>query len=106
MNSVLPISRFTIWKTLTKRPGEYEVHAPHVEAAKKLLEQGWTIGPGDRVGYVIVKRQGKLYQKAEPYFNVSIGDVDFDYYVHNQVVPVALRALEVFGVTENQLKPR
>ena len=102
----MPISQFTIWKTLTKRPGEYEVHAPHVEAAKKLLEQGWTIGPGDRVGYVIVKRQGKLYQKAEPYFNASIGDIDFDYYVDNQVVPAALRALEVFGVTEDQLRPR
>ncbi len=102
----MPISRFTIWKTLTKRPGEYEVHAPHVEAAKKLVEHGWTIGPGDRVGYVIVKRPGKLYQKAEPYFNTSISDIDFDYYVDNQVVPAALRALEVFGVTEDQLKPR
>ncbi len=96
----LPLSSFVIWKTLTKRPDEYDVHAPHVEAAKKLVKEGWSVSAGDRVGFVIVKRPGKLFQKAEPYFNASVDDLDYDYYVQNQVLPVAARALSVFGITE------
>src|SRR6266571_989650 len=99
----LPLFSFVIWKTLTKRPSDYDVHAPHVEAAKKLVEEGWPVGSGDRIGYVIVKRPGKLFQKAEPYFRASKEDLDYDYYVENQILPVALRALGVFGVTENQI---
>ncbi len=72
----MPMSRFIIWKTLTKRPEEYDVHAPHVEAAKRLVKEGWKVGPGDRVGFVIVNRPGKLFQKAEPYFNASLEELD------------------------------
>ncbi len=99
----LPISSFVIWKTLTKRPAQYDVHAPHVEAAKKLVKEGWSVGSGDRIGYVIVKGSGKLYQRAEPYFKVSAHDLDYEYYVRNQVLPVAIRALSVFGVTEKDI---
>jgi DNA polymerase I len=101
----MPLSSFVIWKTLTKRPTDYDVHAPHVEAAKKLVAEGWPMGSGDRVGFVIVKRAGKLYQKAEPYFRAKIDDLDYDYYVENQILPVAARALEVFGISEQQILP-
>ncbi len=102
-----PMSSFVIWKTLTKRPEQYRVHAPHLEAAKKLVKQGWPVGSGDRVGYVIVKGPGKLYQRAEPYFKASTSEIDSDYYLQNQVLPVAARALSVFGITEeNILKPK
>jgi len=93
----------TIWKTLTKPLEEYEVRAPHVEAARKLMEKGWKLTYGDKVGYVIVKGAGKLYQRAEPYFMVSPEDVDLDYYVENQVVPAALRILNIFGIDKKQL---
>ncbi len=99
----LPLSAFVIWKALTKRPEEYEVHAPHVEVAKKLAKAGWPVGSGDRVGYVIAKGPGKLYQRAEPYSRVSLDDVDYDYYVLNQVLPVAGRILSVFGVSEKEI---
>jgi DNA polymerase I len=96
----LPLASFVIWKTLTKRPDDYDVHAPHVEAARKLVKEGWAVSAGDRVGFVIVKRPGKLFQKAEPYFKASVDDLDYDYYVKNQVLPVAARALSVFGIAE------
>ncbi len=96
----LPLNSFVIWKTLTKRPDDYDVHAPHVEAARKLVKEGWSVSAGDKVGFVIVKRPGKLFQKAEPYFNASVDDLDYDYYVQNQVLPVAARVLSVFGITE------
>jgi len=100
----LPLSTFVIWKTLTKPVASYEVNAPHVEAAKKMAKEGWSVTAGDKVGFVITNRPGKLYQKAEPYYRVSIDEIDYDYYVRNQTVPAAARILEVLGVSENQLR--
>ncbi len=99
----LPLSVFVIWKTLTKPVAGYEVNAPHVETAKKMAKDGWSVTTGDKVGFVITKRPGKLYQKAEPHYKVSTDEIDYDYYIHNQVVPAAARILEVLGVGEDQL---
>jgi len=98
-----PLSSFVIWKTLTKRPEQYDVHAPHVEAAKKIVKLGWPVSSGDRVGYVIVMARGKLYERAEPYFKTSIDNIDIAYYLQNQVLPVAARALSIFGITEENI---
>jgi len=99
----VPKSSLVIWKTLTKRPDEYEVNAPHVEVARKMAKEGWPVSVGDKVGFIITKKPGKLYQKAEPHFKVSLDQVDYDYYVRNQIVPAATRVLEVFGITEEDL---
>jgi DNA polymerase, archaea type len=99
----VPKSSLVIWKTLTKRPDEYEVNAPHVEVARKMAKGGWPVSVGDKVGFIIIKRPGKLYQKAEPHFKVSLDQVDYDYYVNNQIVPAAARVLEVFGIAEKDL---
>jgi DNA polymerase I len=99
----LPKSSLVIWKTLTKRPDEYEVNAPHVEVARKMAKEGWPVSVGDKVGFIITRKPGKLYQKAEPHFKVSLDQVDYEYYVHNQVVPAAARVLEVFGIAEEDL---
>jgi DNA polymerase I len=99
----VPKSSLVIWKTLSKRPDEYEVNAPHVEVARKMAKEGWPVSVGDKVGFIITKKPGKLYQKAEPHFKVSLDQVDYDYYVRNQIVPAAARVLEVFGITEEDL---
>ena len=99
----VPKSSLVIWKTLTKRPDEYEVNAPHVEVARKMAKEGWPVSVGDKVGFIITNKPGKLYQKAEPHFKVSLDQVDYDYYVRNQIVPAATRVLEVFGITEEDL---
>ncbi|RLI13608.1 MAG: hypothetical protein DRO43_05825 [Candidatus Hecatellales archaeon] len=67
------------------------------------MAKGWKLSYGDKVGYVIVKGPGKLYQRAEPYLTVSPSDVDLDYYVENQVVPAARRILQIFKVNKSQL---
>jgi DNA polymerase I len=99
----VPMSSLVIWKTLTKRPDEYEVNAPHVEVARKMAKEGWPVSVGDKVGFIITKKAGKLYQKAEPHFKVSLDQVDYDYYVRNQIVPAASRVLEVFGIADEDL---
>jgi DNA polymerase, archaea type len=99
----VPKSSLVIWKTLTKRPDDYEVNAPHVEVARKMAKEGWPVTVGDKVGFIITKKPGKLYQKAEPHFKVSMDQVDYDYYVKNQIVPAAARVLDVFGISEKDL---
>lgn len=102
-NGEFPIEAFTIRKTLTKPIEEYRVRTPHAEVAKRLAKEGWEIDVGDKVGYVVVKGKGTLFQKARPYHEAKLEDLDLEYYVENQVKPSAMRILEAFGVTETQL---
>ncbi|RLF11347.1 MAG: DNA polymerase II [Thermoprotei archaeon] len=100
----VPLKELVIWKTLTKSFEEYEVEAAHVTAAKKLLEAGYGLEVGDKVGYVIVKGPSdKLADKAMPYIMVKPEDVDYEYYATRQVVPSALRVLRYFNVKEDEL---
>jgi DNA polymerase I len=99
----LPYRDLIIWKTLTKPAEEYEVNASHVEAAKMLRAKGWQLSVGDKVGYVVVTGEGRLYERVKPYMLASYDEVDLEYYVEKQIVPAAARILESFGVTEEQL---
>jgi DNA polymerase I len=101
----VPYKDLIIWKTLTKPAKDYAVKAPHVEAAKRLLKEGYELSMGDKIGYVITVGAGKLYEKAKPYALASYDEVDVEYYVTNQVVPAALRILTMFGISENELSP-
>ncbi|MEM3736944.1 MAG: DNA polymerase domain-containing protein [Candidatus Bathyarchaeia archaeon] len=99
----VPLQDLVIWKTLTKSVDEYAVRAPHVEAAKRLEERGWRLPPGSKVGYIITKGTGKLYERAKPHILVKPDEVDYDYYVENQILPSVLRILETFKVTKEEL---
>jgi DNA polymerase I len=99
----VPYRDLIIWKTLTKSPEEYEVRASHVEAAKTLMEKGWKLTVGDKIGYVVITGSGRLYERVKPYMFASYDEVDIEYYVTKQVVPAAARVLECFGITEEQL---
>jgi len=104
-NGRIPYRDLIIWKTLTKPLEEYEVRAPHVEAARMLQREGWALAIGDKIGYVITVGSGKLYERAKPYTLASYGEIDIEYYVENQVVPAAMRILSLFGVREEDLIP-
>jgi len=99
----VPKGDLVIWKTLTKPTEEYEVKAPHVEAAKIMKEKGWQPNVGDKIGYVVVKGDGKLYQRARPYAFMKGFEPDYGYYVGNQVVPAAARVLSIYKVDESAL---
>lgn len=99
----VPYLDLVIWKTLTKQAEDYEINAPHVEAAKILRAKGWNLTVGDKVGYVIVAGKGRLYERVKPYVFASYDDVDLEYYVSKQIIPVAARILAFFGVSEEEL---
>ena len=101
----VPYRDLIIWKTLTKPVEEYEVKAPHVEAARILLKEGWELSMGDKIGYVITTGSGKLYEKAKPYFLTNYDKVDIEYYVTNQVLPAASRILAMFDISTDKLLP-
>ncbi|MEM1642962.1 MAG: DNA polymerase II [Desulfurococcaceae archaeon] len=101
----IPLEKLVIWKTLTKALDEYEVDAPHVVAAQKLMKMGYRVSVGDKIGYVVTKGVGKVSTKVEPAVLVKeYGLIDVSYYIDRQVIPAALRILGYFGVTEQQLK--
>jgi DNA polymerase I len=99
----VPFRDLIIWKTLTKPVEDYAIKASHVEAAKALKSKGWRLTVGDKVGYVILAGEGRLYDRVKPYVFASYDEVDVEYYVSKQVVPAAARVLEFFGVTEEDL---
>ncbi len=100
----IPLEKLVIWKKLTKKLEEYDVSAPHVEAAKKLVELGVKVVPGTEVGYVITKGSGSISSRAVPFIIAKPEDIDTEYYVKHQILPAALRILSYFGITEKQLE--
>lgn len=100
------LDKLVIWKTLTKRLEEYEAEQPHVVAARRMMEAGYRLTVGAKVGFVIVRGPGPVSKRAKPYFMASPGEIDVDYYIEKQVIPAALRILGYFGVKESQLKGR
>ncbi|MEM2239119.1 MAG: DNA polymerase domain-containing protein [Candidatus Bathyarchaeia archaeon] len=100
----VPLRELIIWKTLTKTTEDYKVLTAHVKAAQRLVDMGWDIGPGDKVGIIVVKGTGRLYDRVEPYQFVKPEDVDYRYYVENQIVPAVVRIISVFGYREEDLR--
>ncbi|MFH0897375.1 MAG: hypothetical protein V1850_04935 [Candidatus Bathyarchaeota archaeon] len=77
-----------------------------MEAAKRLLKEGWKLTLGDKIGFVIVEGSGKLYERAIPYFLTSYDKLDLKYYEQQQIIPAVLRILSMFNVSEEKLKPK
>ena len=102
----IPYRDLIIWKTLTKDVSEYSVKVPHVEAAKRLLNEGWALTLGDKIGFVVVKGAGKLHERAVPYSLTSYNELDLNYYEEQQIIPAANRILSMFKVPVENLKPK
>ncbi len=97
----VPYRDLIIWKTITRPLDAYKAKAPHVEAARRLMEAGYELTLGDKIGYVIVKGKGKkdkLYERAIPYQMATLDEVDLEYYISNQILPPANRVLQEFNV--------
>jgi len=93
-----------IWKQLAKKLDEYEVNAPHVVVASRLVKNGWRIDKGDFVGFVVVRGIGPIYSRAKHYSEATIDELDFNYYIDNQVIPVCARVLSSIGIKGKELK--
>ena len=99
----VPFRDLVIWKTLSKPVEEYAIKASHVEAAKMLRAKGWHMTVGDKVGFVILSGEGRLYERVKPYVYATYEEIDLEYYVSKQVVPAAARILGFYGISEEDL---
>ena len=99
----IPLNDLVIIEQLTKPLKEYKRTSPHVSAAMKMKERGKQIGIGMPILFVIAKGNGSISERAEPFEDVSIEDVDIDYYINNQILPASMRVLKVLKVKEEDI---
>lgn len=85
-----------VYEQLSKPVSEYKLISPHVVAAKRLLEKGIPVGEGSVIGYIIQKGAGSISERAYPVEFADPSKIDIEYYIENQVLPVAMRILKVF----------
>ncbi|ADG13898.1 DNA polymerase Pol2 [Methanocaldococcus infernus ME] len=93
-----------IYTQITKDLNEYKSTAPHVELAKRLVREGKKIKPGDVLGYIIVKGAKQVSERAKLPEEVSLDEIDINYYIDNQILPPIIRIMESLGVSEKELK--
>ncbi|MDL1955987.1 MAG: DNA-directed DNA polymerase [Candidatus Desulfofervidus auxilii] len=89
-----------IYEELTKPLESYKQIGPHVMAARKIKERGGEVGEGMLIMFVITKGAGSISERAEPVEFASLEQIDSDYYIYHQIIPAALRVLQVLGVRE------
>jgi len=98
------IKKLIIWEQITKPLEDYKVNAPHLEVAKKLVQEGWKVKRGIFIGYIIHKGEGPLYKRAVHYTRADPKLIDWDYYIYNQLLPVVARILSPIGISEKTLE--
>lgn len=107
----IPLDELVIHKTLTRRIDGYETKQAHVVAAKRAAASSARIAyeVSSKIPYVIIKGSGKTSDRAFPVDIIERSDgselyadgqnyqIDIDYYIRHQIIPVAHRVLQLFG---------
>ena len=99
----ISLKDLVIFEELTKPIEEYKLISPHVIAAKKLKERGIEVGEGQVIMFVIQEGPGLISHKAEPLEFAKLEKIDIEYYIGHQILPSAMRILQVLGVSEAEL---
>ena len=97
----VPLEELGIYTSVKRDLDDYDQIGPHVAAARKAQKRGISIIPGQTIKYIITVGKGSISDKAE--LIQFAKDYDKDYYIKKQILPAAMRALSVFGITEDEL---
>lgn len=98
------IEDFIISTKLTKAVDEYESRGPHVAVAQRMQQRGDFVRAGSFIKYIIVKgEKGRIGDRARLPDEVSLADIDYEYYIDNQIIPVLDSLFDVFGVAIKDL---
>lgn len=97
------LKELVIFEELTKPLEEYKILSPHLIAARKLKEKNYSVREGQVIMFVITRGEGSISERAEPVEFTSLEKIDVDYYVHHQVLPAAMRILQILNVKEGEL---
>jgi len=96
-NKEIPLDELIIYKKLTRDPKSYNIRAAHISVAKIIGAK-----PGDIIEYIIVPGKGTISERARPHKTTN--DFDSEYYINNQILPVTLRIMSVFGYKDEDFK--
>lgn len=99
----IPLKDLTIYEQLTKPLSQYKQIGPHVVAAQKMLRRGREVGEGMLVMFAIIHGEGSISERAEPIEDITIDRIDENYYIENQIIPAALRVLQVLKIDREEL---
>jgi DNA polymerase I len=98
------VEELTIYKSITRSIDSYETAQAHVAALKRAIDEQQDIEFSNKIGYVVLEGKGKISDRTKITSTLSDKDkIDKDYYIENQIIPVALRILEHFGITKEEL---
>ena len=90
-----------IIKTVLQKPlSEYKAIAPHVVAARKMLETGIPVGHGHLVEYYIAETRDKKKKLVRDRVKLpdEKGEYDIEYYLEKQILPAVENIFQVFGI--------
>ncbi len=94
-----PLLDFVISTKLKKPVNEYENKGPHVIIAEKRIKKGETIRVGSIISYIISKDEKETISgRAKLPNDISINEVDLEYYKNNQIIPVLEGIFEAFHI--------
>jgi DNA polymerase I/DNA polymerase-2 len=99
----VPLKDLTIYEQLTKPLSQYKQIGPAVATAQKMQRRGRKVGEGMLVMFAITHGEGSISERAEPIEDVTIDEIDENYYIDHQIVPAALRVLQVLEVDREKL---
>ncbi len=100
---LVPVEKLIIKTQITRELGGYTSIGPHVAIARKMAERGDVIVPGTVVEYVIAKGVGLVRERAMFPENVTAGNYDATYYIHNQLLPAVSSIFAVLGHPAEEL---
>ncbi|MBI1973735.1 ribonuclease H-like domain-containing protein [Candidatus Micrarchaeota archaeon] len=100
----LGVEDVKIYTQLVRKPSAYEQQAPHVKAAKRLLEAGYDVSAGDVLEYVVIEGEGSISDRSIPVQLLGDKRYDPEYYINNQVLPAVMKILKELGISEEELR--
>jgi DNA polymerase, archaea type len=102
-DSKLEVNNFVIKTQLTKEISRYDAIGPHVQIAKQMEEAGKRVLPGSIISYVICKGSGRVRDRAKIPGDAKPDEIDADYYIQKQILPVVDKIFEVLGFRVEEL---
>ncbi len=107
-NHKIDYEKLVIYNRLYKKIGSYQRVMPEVAAAKKLVDAGWDEKSllNRVIRYIIVDRQGRIADKAEPLELYLKNNLKYDpeYYIEHQLLPAITSILSSLGYNDDQIK--
>ena len=99
----VPTDQMVIYTRLQKNIEDYESIGPHVAVAKRLKNEGYDVGAGTMIRYVIGTEGDKIRDKARLLEEIEDRNYDQEYYINNQIIPVVEKIFEILGFSKEDL---